>query len=323
MEESIKAPCRIEHLPVSFFSVVMGLTGFAIAFQRAEMFLDFPGNASIYILDIAVVVFVALSILYAVKLIRFPKQVIKEFQDPVKIAFFPAISISLLLLSIAFMTVYVPASQYLWYVGTVAHLLFTLAIISVWMHHEHFNITHMNPAWFIPAVGNIMVPISGVLHASPLISWFFFSVGFIFWIVLLAIFFNRIIFHNPLPEKLIPTLFILIAPPAVGMIAHVQLTGMAGELDLVLYNVALFLALLLFSQARYFFKTKFFLSWWAYSFPVAALSIASAVLVHHTNIAGFGMIGKGALFVLTAIILILVVQTVYAIRRKEICVEEH
>lgn len=323
MEESIKAPCRIEHIPVSFFSVVMGLAGFAIALQRAKMFLGFPGNASLYVLSLAVVIFAALIILYATKLMRFPARVKEEFQNPVKIAFFPAISISLLLLSIAFMTVNIVASQYLWYVGTGVHLLFTLAIISVWMHHKHFDITHMNPAWFIPAVGNIMVPISGVLHASTLISWFFFSVGFIFWIVLLALFFNRIIFHNPLPDKLIPTLFILIAPPAVGMVAHVQLTGMAGELDLILYNIALFFALLLFSQVRYFFKMKFFLSWWAYSFPVAALSIASAVLFHQTKMNEFALIAKGTLGVLAAIICILIVQTVFAIRRRKICVEEH
>lgn len=323
MQESIKAPCRIEHLPVSFFSVVMGLTGFAIAFQRAEMFLDFPGNASLYVLSLTTVIFAALTILYATKLVRFPARVKEEFQNPVKIAFFPAISISLLLLSIAFMAVNIVASQYLWYVGTAAHLLFTLAIISVWMHHEHFNVTYMNPAWFIPAVGNIMVPISGVLHVSPLISWFFFSIGFIFWIVLLVIFFNRIIFHNPLPEKLIPTLFILIAPPAVGMIAHVQLTGMAGELDLILYNIALFFAILLFSQVKYFFKVKYFLSWWAYSFPIAALSIASAVLFHQTEMNEFAWIAKGALLILAVVIFILIIQTIMAIRRKEICVEEH
>jgi len=133
--------CRIEHLPVSFFSVVMGLAGFAIALQRAEMFLGFPGHVSVYILGVAVIVFVALILLYGVKAMRFPKRVKEEFQDPVKIAFFPAVSISVLLLSIAFMTVSVPVSEYLWYVGAVAHLLFTLAIISVWMHHEHFTIT--------------------------------------------------------------------------------------------------------------------------------------------------------------------------------------
>lgn len=313
----------MEYFPVSFFSVVMGLSGFTIALQRAEMFLDFPGHVSMYLLGFTSIVFVTLVFLYATKLIRFPVRAKEEFRDPVKSAFFPAISISLLLLSVAFMSVHIVVSQYLWYVGMVAHFLFTITIISAWMHHEHFNITHMNPAWFIPAVGNIIVPISGVLHAPTLISWFFFSVGCVFWIVLLAIFFNRIIFHNPLPEKLIPTLFILIAPPAVGMIAHVQLTGTVGEFDIILYNIALFFAFLLFAQIRYFFNIRFFLSWWAYSFPIAALSIASAVLFHQTNIAGFASIAKGVLIVLAMIIFILITQTILAIRRKEICVGEH
>jgi len=51
------------------------------------------------------------------------------------------------------------------------------------------------------------------------LSWFFFSVGLIMWAVMFTIIMNRIIFHNPLPQKLMPTLFILIAPPAVALIS--------------------------------------------------------------------------------------------------------
>jgi tellurite resistance protein len=39
------------------------------------------------------------------------------------------------------------------------------------------------------------------------------------WAVMFTIIMNRIVFHNPLPQKLMPTLFILIAPPAVALIS--------------------------------------------------------------------------------------------------------
>ena len=42
----------------------------------------------------------------------------------------------------------------------------------------------------------------------------------IFWIVLIAIVFYRIFFHEPNPARLLPTLFILLALPAVGFIAY-------------------------------------------------------------------------------------------------------
>ena len=70
-------------------------------------------------------------------------------------------------------------------------------------------------------------------------------------VILLTIIFYRVLFHHPIDERLMPTLFILIAPPAVGFIAYTRLTG--GELDTfarVLYYSGLFLTLLLFTPGR-------------------------------------------------------------------------
>lgn len=72
------------------------------------------------------------------------------------------------------------------------------------------------------------MPIAGVQHGFSELSWFFFSIGVVFWLVLLTIIFNRMFFHQPLPGKLLPTLFILIAPPGAGFVSWLQLNG---ELD--------------------------------------------------------------------------------------------
>jgi len=82
-------------------------------------------------------------------------------------------------LTIALLPHYPGLSQIVWTAGTVLHFGFTLYVLSVWIHHTHFEINHMNPAWFIPIVGNILVPIAGVHHASAEISWFFFSIGLV------------------------------------------------------------------------------------------------------------------------------------------------
>ena|GEM_PF-3316996 len=71
----------------------------------------------------------------------------------------------------------------------------------------------------------MLVPVAGVPLGYTDISWFFFSIGILFWGMLLTIIFYRVLFDNPLEERLMPTLFILIAPPAVGFIAYTRLTG--------------------------------------------------------------------------------------------------
>ena len=75
----------------------------------------------------------------------------------------------------------------LWVLGSSLHLLLTLYIMGVWIHHEHFEIHHINPAWFIPMVGNVLVPIAGVPLGFVEISWFLFSIGILFWLILFAI----------------------------------------------------------------------------------------------------------------------------------------
>jgi tellurite resistance protein len=344
-EESIgtRIKLRLMNFPISFFAMILGLTGFTIAFQRAEMILKPPFLANLgisnYILGFTVVLFVLILLTYLIKLAVFPGEVIKEINHPVRLSFFPTISISLLLFSIATFGIDHITSLTLWVAGTVLHALLTLYIISVWIQHPKFQITHFNAAWFIPVVGNIIVPVAGSEHGFMQISWFFFSVGFVFWIVLMTLLFNRLIFHHPLPERLIPTLFIMIAPPAVGFISYGKLTH--EHLDhfaLVLYYVALFLFALLVFQIKMFSRIQFYLSWWAYSFPIAAMTIASMFMmklmrgacaeaagecaytsVHTTFYLGLSYTLFG---IITLVIIVLLFRTLRGVTKGEICVEE-
>ena len=194
--------------------------------------------------------------------------------------------------------------------------------MSSWIHHTRYDIKHANPAWFIPVVGNVIVPVAGVTLAPPEISWFFFSIGLVFWLVLMTIVMYRLFFHEPLPERLTPTLFILIAPPAVGFIAWVKLNG--GDIDAfarILYYVALFLTLLLASNALRFFRVRFFLSAWAYSFPLAAITIATLIMAE--SLGGLFMpLAMGLLGVLTLVLGLLTARTVLGAYRGEICQPE-
>lgn len=313
---------RLQHFPISWFAVVMGLAGFTIAWHRAEAILSLPVQISHYLLGISIAVFVVLALLYASKLLRYGKEVRAEFAHPIKLNFFPTISIGMILLSIALLHHQADISFVLWSVGTALHLVFTLYVLSVWIHHTHFEIAHINPAWFIPIVGNILVPIAGVRHVTPEISWFFFSIGLLFWLVLLTIIVYRMVFHQPLPAKLLPTLFILIAPPAVGFISWLQLNGSIDAFGRILYYAAIFLTLMLLTQVGRFVRLKFFLSWWAYSFPMAAITIATVLMYQQLQLPFFKGLAIVLLGLLTLIIVTLLIKTVQAVLRREICVEE-
>lgn len=322
METPTQASCRIQYFPISFFSMILGMLGISIASQKAEQMFHLPFTISPYLLGMSIFFFVLISLIYFIKIIRFKTDVIGEFNHPIKMSFFPTFSISLLLLSAALLSIDKEWSSYTWMLGASVHFLFTLKIVSIWIQHTKFDIKHMNPAWFIPAVGNILVPIAGVEHASAEISWFFYSIGFGFWLILLIIFFNRIIFHHPLPNKLLPTLFILIAPPALGFVSYVKLTGELNEFARMMYYFALFLFILLITQFKMLSKIEFYLSWWAYSFPIAALTIASILMYHNTQLMIFEIISLSLLAFLTIVLGVLLFKTGKAMYKREICVEE-
>jgi len=313
---------RITNFPISFFAVVMGLLGLVIATQRLESLLGGGDIASTVLLGIALLVFFVLTVMYVSKLVLHRDLVVAEFNDPVRLSFFPTFSIGLLLVSTAVFPISETTSLVFWVIGTVLHLVLTLAVLSIWVQQEKFEITHMNPAWFIPVVGNILVPVAGVEHAPQEISWFFFSVGLVFWVVLQTLFFYRAFFHRPLPERLLPTFFILLAPPAVGFIAYVKLTGSVDAFANVLYYFALFTFLFLLVQLRTLRKARFFLSWWAYSFPLAALTLASILMYHQTDTRFFYYLAFVVFAALVAVILTLVCLTARSVKRRQICVED-
>jgi tellurite resistance protein len=313
---------RLKNFPVSFFAVVMGMAGTAIAWDRAEKILGWGNDVSITLLILSGLIFLMISLIYFLKMVRHPDAVKIEFKNTTKLAFFPTISIGILLLSVATLGIHPVLSRYLWYPGAFIHLTFSIAIVSIWIRHPHLEINHINPAWFIPVVGNIIVPIAGVVHAPAELSWFFFSIGLILWIVLFTIIMYRLIFHNPLPEKLLPTLFILIAPPAVGFLAYVKLTQGIDPAARILYYFALFTFILMIPQFGLLSRIKYYLSWWAYTFPTAAMTMATILMYHQSHLDFFRYLALLLLAFLSLIILVLSMMTIAAIARKEICIEE-
>ncbi len=322
MSEPLPAP-RLSHFPITFFAMVMGLTGLAIAWHKTQATFGLPVDVATPTLALSGALFAVLMVLYLAKLLRHPQAVRAELNHPIHINFFPTISIGLILLAIATLPHWPGVARVLWIGGSALHLFLTLYIMGVWMHQDHFEIHHMNPSWFIPVMGNALVPIAGVPLGFVEVSWFFFSVGMLFWVMLFAIILYRVLFHHPLPERLMPTLFILVAPPAVGFIAYMQLTGALDPTARLLFYSGLFLTLLLATQAGRFLRIPFYLSWWAYSFPLAAMTVATLVMYEKTRLVAFAALAWVLLALVSLLVIYLLVRTARAVAAQRICVPAH
>ncbi|MEA3418898.1 MAG: SLAC1 anion channel family protein [Campylobacterota bacterium] len=312
----------LEHLPIQLFAVIMGISGFAIVFAKAYHLIGMPYWIYGTLLFVDTVLFLTIFTAYMLKWLLYPEAVKEEFDHPIKSSFMAAISVSFLLVSIAYYDFAPTVSILLWYIGAPLQLIFTLIVINYWFHND-LKVVHSNPAWFIPIVGNVLVPVIGVEAAPVYLSLFFFALGLFFWIVLFTMVIYRIVFHHPLAKKLIPTFFIFIAPPAVAFVSYFRITN--GSIDFIsmfLYFVALFTLLLLLFMVRIFDTKEFFISWWAYTFPLAAITI-STLMMHMAFDNSITYLGSIMLIILTTLVVGFVAfKTVQACRAERICIEE-
>ena len=308
--------------PITIFGAIMGYAGLSLGLQQAHHQLGLSIHFFHAFALITTLLFIVFSMTYLIKIIQFPKTVIAEFNHPIALHFFPTFSISLLLLSLIYLDMAYDVSKIMWILGAILQLALLLFILNNWIHHEKWQITQMNPAWFIPVVGAIVVPLGAVHFVNLEIAWFFFSIGFVFWLILNSIVMYRLFFHTPMMRILEPTLFILIAPPSVGFIAYMTLNGLAGvdAFARILFYIALFLMLMLMTQMPRFIKIPFSLSWWAYTFPLAAFSLASFMMYEQLKFEIFSYLASLVLAILLALVIHLTIKTGLAIIHKKLCI---
>lgn len=323
MNSTAHAPTGwLAHFPVALFATVMGMAGLALVWLKAHHVAGAPLEVAWALRWLASGLYVFLLVVYGAKLLRHFPSVKADWAHPVRMSFFAAISIGLLLLSTAWAKDAPGMAFWMWAIAAPLHLVLTLLVISRLIHHTQFTIQHATPAWFIPVVGNVVIPIAGVQFAPADISWFFFSIGLVFWLVLMTIVLYRLFFHEPLPARLTPTLFILIAPPAVGFVAYMSLMSEVDAFARVLYFIGLFLTLLMAVNAARFIRLPFFISAWASSFPLAAMSIATFEMAARSGQSFYGALGWALLAGLSALVVVLSIKTLLAAARGKICVPE-
>jgi tellurite resistance protein len=245
----------------------MGIGGLGNAWSLSHQAFGTPLIVGQILLILAAIVFIALIIAHLAKLGFHLSAVIEEFVHPIRSSFFPACSVAFLVLAIGARPYSTPLAEVLWWPGAALHLIFAVTLVRRWMVHCQDE-SVVTPAWFIPVVGNILVPVGGVPLGYVEISWFFFSIGLVFWLVFFTIVLHRVLFLAPMSDRSVPTLFILLAPPSIGLSAYMAFTGGGvGPLADILYSLALFIAILLLTMWRHVSQGAFFMSWWAMTFP--------------------------------------------------------
>jgi tellurite resistance protein len=298
----------------SWFAIVMGLAGLALAWHRAAPLMGPMATAAgLALALLAAAVFVALSAATLLRLRRHPAAWAEDLKHPVRHPFVATIPIGVILLATTAVAAGLQGAlvQALWWLGALAQLGVTVWVLARWWRSPAgLPWAAVTPALFIPVVGNVLVPLAGVPLGQVEWSAAQFGIGVLFWPVIVTLLVVRLALQGPWPERLLPAAFILVAPPAVIGLAALQF-GAPALVGWALWGVAVFSLLWVLPLLRRIAELPFGLPHWAMSFPLAALTALSLRLAPTGPLAMAGV----ALLALTSLfVAALVLATVRGLR---------
>ncbi|HWP62055.1 MAG TPA: C4-dicarboxylate ABC transporter [Candidatus Binatia bacterium] len=348
MWEQLDRPSdAVRHLHPGWFASVMGTGILAVATHHAAVVVPELEGLAVGFWLLTTALCAILIVPWLARWAVYPKDAWADTGHPTRGPFYSTMPIGLLVLGVDFAAIgsshmdaalAVGIAQGLWITGTLLAFLFGIVIPYRWFTSPSVPLEHVNGGWFIPPVANIVVPAA----AAPLVSTWgsddacrlacltafaFFGIGFLLFVVVGVLLVGRLIEH-PLPAAhLAPTLWIGLGPVGVGSLALARLGttatpvfGPAPDEAQVLLRLAAvavwgfglwWIAVAVALTIRYAREPfPFAMSWWAFTFPLGAYTVATFVLgdaYRAPVLTGFGFVLWA---VLTAIWVIVALRTV-------------
>ena len=269
------------------------------------------------------VTYAFIAILYSLRIVLGWQSFKGILRHPVQGPFLSTIAIATMLLSLDWSLVLRNAAiaAMFFYAGLILQTVLFLVTMYYFERHPGIEIHHMNPGWYMPIVGNVLVPYVGMILASKGIAMsrsllsIYLGTGTIMWIALFTIWLYRTIFYSPQPKRLMATIWINLAPPSIIPLSYEALLGFTPRVYSELFREAarspvsplatkmliaifdffyytfwgaagLLFALVIIITVGYMIRREieFAESWWAFVFPLAAYTISTIHLyLHHPN----------------------------------------
>jgi C4-dicarboxylate transporter/malic acid transport protein len=334
-------------------TAIVGITLFVNPGKLAGLQSTAQAVGAVLVL-LAAVLAVVLGIPYLLRWIRHPDAALQDLRHPVVGPLFGTFPGGLLVLAVAVATV---GPQYLSAAGVHdivagltwvgAPLAFAISVVfgSLLFLTPSVETPSANGGWFIPPVVNIIIPVTLaalVPHASPetarlllVLGYATWGMGFVLFIMVASLLFDRLVFHPLPPVTLAPSLWISLGPLGAGGLALLRLAQVGaplwGPAVGTVQAVSLLAALVLWGFGFWWLTVAVVLlvrylhseSWpfgvglWAFTFPLGAYTAVTTAMARALNLSALEWLGA-ALFVALAVFWVVVgVRTLAAVITKE------
>ncbi|WP_210725666.1 transporter [Arthrobacter silvisoli] len=222
------------------------------------------------------------------------------------------------------------AGTVLTFISMAAAAAFAAWILGFWMRGE-MSLESVHGGYFLPISAAGLV---GALTAAETgLDWLAvgsFAIGIFFWLVISVFFFLRLALRPAMPAPLIPTLAIMIAPPAVAAAAWLRISGgQPNHLFEGLSAMTAFMVLIQIMLLPRYRALPFSLGFWSFTFPVASVAALGITWLRQLEPFAWQAITVAVLAAVTLLIvliaaksILLLIATTLAARRQPSAAEK-
>jgi len=266
----------LPQVPPSFFSAILGLAGLANDWRAAHLAWSLPSAIGETIYALAALTWLVVAVLYGRKWIASPAAAREEAEHAIQCCFIGLGGVATLLIAQGALPYSRPVAIVLFSLGAVFTVTFALWRTGIlWRGGRDPSTT--TPVLYLPMVAGGFVTgiVSAALGWKELAELAFGAAAFT-WLAIESVLLHRLYTAPPMAPAMRPMLGIQLAPPAVGAVCYLSVSG--GHSDLVahmLIGYALLQALLLLRMQGWIREQPFAFSYWAFTFGATALAGAT------------------------------------------------
>ncbi|ASJ00804.1 TDT family transporter [Thermococcus gorgonarius] len=278
----------------SWFASVMGTGALALVSLAYSERLAVLKNVAVWLTYFNTALFFVLLIPWSLRWLKYRENATKDLYHPMVSHFYGTIAIAMLVLSADYLLILreTAVAKAFWLIGTPLTIFFALLIPYLMFIQEKIDIKSVTPAWFIPPVGLIVIPLSGgpligTFHGiwkeiAILINYFAWGSGFFLYLALFAVVMHRFITHEPLPCGIAPAIWINLGPIGAGTSTLYMLVRNSDFITakepflafgIVFWGFGVWwLAMAVIMTLHYIRRLSlpYSLAWWAFIFPLGA-----------------------------------------------------
>jgi C4-dicarboxylate transporter/malic acid transport protein len=343
----------------AWFASVMGTAVVPLAIS----FLDAPWVewlAAVFLL-LSLLMFVVILVPWTIRFFVYRDAVRYDLDHPVAASFFPTMPIAIVVIALDFLkypelffggSTSEQIAYWLWLIGSVGIFGAGFVVLPRIYRSSTIELAHANFGWFIPPVANLLIPVGGLELAAAfperfeitfLLSMIGLGAGLVLFVFVGALVYQRYVLHTLPPGKFAATSFIAIAPTAIIAVSLFKLMRLfeAGTpIDISADAVRAFsvvgilvawgfaawafvMAVVIAGSYARRLDLPYALSWWAYTFPLGALAVASGVTWKVTNLASVEWFYVLVLVALATAWVVVAVRTAVAVWTGQVLQSPH